>query len=42
MMLQAKEADTFVLATGNTYSIRDFLSEAFRCRREIIFEEWAK
>ena len=39
MMLQAKEPDTFVLATGNTYSIRDFLSEAFKCLgREIVFE----
>lgn len=29
MMLQADEADDFVIATGENYSVRDFLSEAF-------------
>ncbi len=29
MMLQADEADDYVIATGENYSVRDFLSEAF-------------
>jgi GDPmannose 4,6-dehydratase len=29
LMLQASEADDFVIATGETHSVRDFLSEAF-------------
>ena len=39
MMLQAKEADTFVLATGKTHQIRDFLKIAFEyVDVEIVFE----
>jgi GDPmannose 4,6-dehydratase len=30
-MLQADEPDDFVLATGETHSVRDFLDEAFGC-----------
>ena len=30
-MLQADEADDFVLATGETHSVREFLDEAFGC-----------
>jgi GDPmannose 4,6-dehydratase len=30
MMLQQKEADDYVLATGQTHSIRDFIREAFK------------
>jgi GDPmannose 4,6-dehydratase len=30
-MLQHEEADDFVIATGETYSVRDFLDEAFKC-----------
>ena len=29
LMLQAEEPDDFVIATGENYSVRDFLSEAF-------------
>src|SRR5215813_11292920 len=29
LMLQAQEADDFVIATGETHSVRDFLDEAF-------------
>jgi GDPmannose 4,6-dehydratase len=29
LMLQADEADDYVIATGETYSVRDFLDEAF-------------
>ena len=29
MMLQADEPDDFVIATGENYSVRDFLTEAF-------------
>ncbi len=28
-MLQAEEADDYVIATGENYSVREFLSEAF-------------
>ena len=39
LMLQADEADSFVLATGETYSIRDFVSLAFKCvNKEIYFK----
>ena len=39
LMVQAKKPDTFVLATGNTFSIRDFLFEAFKAiDKEIIFK----
>jgi GDPmannose 4,6-dehydratase len=38
-MLQADVADSFVLATGETYSIRDFVSLAFKCvNKEIHFQ----
>jgi GDPmannose 4,6-dehydratase len=29
-MLQQKQADDFVVATGETHSVRDFVDEAFR------------
>ena len=38
LMLQQDEPDDFVLATGNTYSIREFLDLAFR---EVGIEEWS-
>lgn len=31
LMLQAEEADDYVIATGENYSVRDFLSETFSC-----------
>jgi GDPmannose 4,6-dehydratase len=31
LMLQAGEADDYVIATGETHSVREFLSEAFGC-----------
>src|ERR1041384_924136 len=31
LMLQADEADDFVIATGETHSVREFLDEAFGC-----------
>ena len=30
LMLQQDKADDYVIATGETYSVRDFLTEAFR------------
>ena len=38
LMLQQDEPEDFVLATGNTYSIREFLDLAFR---EVGIEEWS-
>lgn len=38
LMLQAEEADDYVLATGETHSIREFLTLAFR---EIGIDDWA-
>ena len=31
MMLQADEADDYVLATGETHSVREFVEKAFKC-----------
>ena len=31
LMLQQEESDDFVIATGETHSVREFLSEAFSC-----------
>jgi len=31
MMLQHDYADNFVISTGNTYSVEDYLKEAFKC-----------
>jgi GDPmannose 4,6-dehydratase len=31
MMLQHDYADDFVISTGNTYSVEDYLKEAFKC-----------
>jgi GDPmannose 4,6-dehydratase len=31
LMLQAAEPDDYVIATGETHSVRDFLDEAFGC-----------
>jgi GDPmannose 4,6-dehydratase len=31
MMLQAPEADDFVIATGESHTVREFLEQAFRC-----------
>jgi len=31
LMLQAEEADDYVIATGESHSVRDFLKEAFGC-----------
>ena len=30
-MLQQEEPDVYVICTGETYSVEDFLNEAFRC-----------
>jgi len=38
-MLQADEPDDFVIATGKTYTIRDFLDLAFM---EVGIEDWSK
>jgi len=31
LMLQQKEPDDYIVATGETYSVREFLEEAFKC-----------
>jgi len=31
LMLQQEEPDDYVIATGSTYSVKDFLREAFSC-----------
>ena len=39
MMLQAQKPDTYVLATGEMHSVRDFVKMAFRAiEKEIVFE----
>ena len=38
-MLQQENPDDYVIATGESYSIRDFLDEAFKC---IGIEDWTK
>jgi GDPmannose 4,6-dehydratase len=37
LMLQQSKAEEFVLATGETYTIKDFVNEAFRCVNIPIF-----
>jgi len=41
MMLQDPIADDFVIATGETYSVREFLDEAFGCL-DLDWEEYVK
>lgn len=38
LMLQQETPDDYIIATGETYSIRDFLNEAFKC---IGIEDWS-
>lgn len=38
MMLQQEGPDDYVIATGETHSVRDFLNEAFRC---VGINDWA-
>lgn len=38
LMLQAPEADDYVIATGKTYSVRDFLDSAF----SLVGKDWTK
>ncbi len=40
-MLQAEEPDDYVLATGETYSVREFLEETFGCL-DLDFKEFVK
>ena len=36
LMLQQEEADDYVIATGETHTVREFLEEAFHtCRHEL-------
>jgi GDPmannose 4,6-dehydratase len=37
-MLQQDQPDDYVIATGETHTIREFLDEAFRCAG---FDDWA-
>lgn len=39
MMMQQEKSDDYVLATGETHSIRDFLKEAFNC---IGIDDWSQ
>ena len=39
MMLQHDEPDDFVVATGESHTIREFLTEAFKC---ISIDDWSK
>jgi len=39
MMLQQDEADDYIIATGENYSVRDFLKKAFNC---IGISDWQK
>lgn len=41
LMLQAKEPDDFIIATGKSHSIRDFLSVAFG-HVDLSWEEWVE
>ncbi len=39
LMMQEKEADNYIISTGQTHSIRDFLDIAFKC---IGIDDWSK
>jgi GDPmannose 4,6-dehydratase len=39
MMMQQEKSDDYILATGKTHSIKDFLGEAFNC---VGIQDWSK
>ena len=39
LMLQQDQPDDYVIATGETHTIREFLDEAFRCAG---YDDWAR